>query len=1000
MRIQKFHSSARGFLALGALALLAACNINSNPTPPPPPTPPTNGSTIKALMHGPVQSAFLEPLKATMSMTQYDGTQKPEDYDLVILDGDAHAPADLKGDPVVAQALASGKWVLGVDLTAAHKRGGLGDILHAATCGNSPAYAMRQSRDAYGRLEVRVVEYPTPRDPVVVRGGGPTSGPPAPNPPRPPLPTPPNCDGGPAVASASPGISAQSASLFVKALQKRVSAKAPAQAQDLPSNIPQGLLYVNYYFDLVVPWTTGKANRVNSSQNPSIEAHYQFTVYLNNQNNPQGDFQYILQDYDASANPNGGTGTNVAINHRDGTDWVQGTYDEQGWFQDSLKTYTLPRNTDWSTLATSPETVNGSTNVTTGVSFSIGFDGVGGVGSYSYSNSVSRDISDWKVDNQSANAAASWHYRTNNPVDADQAYLCNDYSHPPIFNNPYSGCYLTHTPNNLSLNTLQIHTQSVWKTPKVETDWVHIWGVTTHSMADIYCYENAGLYCGNNQFTLDINSQAQQVFEINMGAVLPIPLTAMTFSPNPVTAGQTVTGTITLTRAAQVDTDLALTSSSPNATVLPKVTVKQGQTSANFQVLTNANGLTPGDKTVATFTATGIQGQQLQSQLTVQNIGVASLTFQPNPIRAGRPTTGTLTLASAAQTDTDIGLAWNSPSVPSPTKVTVKQGQTSVNFPVQTIPSGVPFGGSIIVTPTAGGIQGQLTLKGGPPPLLSAGQSSTCALKINTTVVCWGDNTYGQLNVPAGLSGVQQIGAGGYYVCALKTNGTVVCWGDNSLGQLNLPAGLSGVSQISSGFGFSCALKIDTTVVCWGDNTKGQATPPAGLSTVQQIAAGGYHACALKTDRSVVCWGDNSLGQLNLPAGLSGAAAQLSAGRAVSCALKTDGTAVCWGDNTWGQLNVPAGLSGVQQIGIATGPLPGLGDTAATSCALRSDGTVTCWGTNPLGQGTVPAGLSGVQQIGLGLAQTCAAKTDETVVFWGTDLQGAATPPAGLNLIQ
>ncbi len=35
------------------------------------------------------------------------------------------------------------------------------------------------------------------------------------------------------------------------------------------------------------------------------------------------------------------------------------------------------------------------------------------------------------------------------------------------------------------------------------------------------------------------------------------------------------------------------------------------------------------------------------------------------------------------------------------------------------------------------------------------------------TVVAWGDNTYGQTNVPAGLSNVTAIAAGGYHTVAL-----------------------------------------------------------------------------------------------------------------------------------------------------------------------------------------------------------------------------------------
>jgi len=40
-----------------------------------------------------------------------------------------------------------------------------------------------------------------------------------------------------------------------------------------------------------------------------------------------------------------------------------------------------------------------------------------------------------------------------------------------------------------------------------------------------------------------------------------------------------------------------------------------------------------------------------------------------------------------------------------------------------------------------------------------------------------GDNTWNQTNVPAGLSNVVAIAAGGYHSLALKQNGTVAVWG-------------------------------------------------------------------------------------------------------------------------------------------------------------------------------------------------------------------------------
>ena len=47
------------------------------------------------------------------------------------------------------------------------------------------------------------------------------------------------------------------------------------------------------------------------------------------------------------------------------------------------------------------------------------------------------------------------------------------------------------------------------------------------------------------------------------------------------------------------------------------------------------------------------------------------------------------------------------------------------------------------------------------------------------TVVAWGDNTYGQSDIPPNLTGVEAISGGGAHSLALKDDGTVIAWGAN-----------------------------------------------------------------------------------------------------------------------------------------------------------------------------------------------------------------------------
>jgi hypothetical protein len=125
--------------------------------------------------------------------------------------------------------------------------------------------------------------------------------------------------------------------------------------------------------------------------------------------------------------------------------------------------------------------------------------------------------------------------------------------------------------------------------------------------------------------------------------------------------------------------------------------------------------------------------------------------------------------------------------------------------------------------------------------------------------------------VPAGLSNVLAVAAGGNHSLALRTNGTVVAWGENTdaegdfVGQSVVPAGLTGVVAIAAGEYHSLAVRSNGTVAVWGDNSQGQLSVPPGLSNVVAVAGGGGHSLALKADGTVAAWGADWNGQCDLP---------------------------------------------------------------------------------------------------------------------------------------
>jgi alpha-tubulin suppressor-like RCC1 family protein len=252
-------------------------------------------------------------------------------------------------------------------------------------------------------------------------------------------------------------------------------------------------------------------------------------------------------------------------------------------------------------------------------------------------------------------------------------------------------------------------------------------------------------------------------------------------------------------------------------------------------------------------------------------------------------------------------------------------------------------------------------------------------------VACFGDNSSGQTNVPAGLTNVMALAGGGNHSLALNRDGTVVGWGANDE---QVPPGLTNVVAIAAGASHSLALGADGSVTGWGGNWAGQAQAPPDATNIIAISCGDSHSLALTADGTVAAWGDDSSGQTNVPEGLANVVA-LAAGSQHSVALRTDGRVVSWGDNSQGQLRVPLFLSNV--VAIAAG--------SYHSIALRADGTVIGWGANYSGQSTPPRGLSKVLAVACGSAHSIALKADGTIVTWGDNYAGQRNMPLGLRKV-
>ncbi len=61
-----------------------------------------------------------------------------------------------------------------------------------------------------------------------------------------------------------------------------------------------------------------------------------------------------------------------------------------------------------------------------------------------------------------------------------------------------------------------------------------------------------------------------------------------------------------------------------------------------------------------------------------------------------------------------------------------------------------------------------------------------------------------------------------FHSCGVKLDGSVVCWGDNQYGQSSPPAGA--FSSVVAGYSHTCGVTFDGGVRCWGDNKYEQST--------------------------------------------------------------------------------------------------------------------------------------------------------------------------------
>jgi hypothetical protein len=323
---------------------------------------------------------------------------------------------------------------------------------------------------------------------------------------------------------------------------------------------------------------------------------------------------------------------------------------------------------------------------------------------------------------------------------------------------------------------------------------------------------------------------------------------------------------------------------------------------------------------------------------------------------------------------------------------------------------------------------------------VSSSYASSCAVRSDGSVACWGANWSGQLGngttydsvIPqlADLDGAAtEVTVGEAHACALMADATLRCWGSNWTGQVGnvslgetvlTPATVPVVDHavsVGAGAYHTCAVRDDGTAWCWGNGGSGQLgqpelwdpVPPTqvpGITTAVEVAAGDYHTCVLLEDGTVPCFGFFGVGvdgytiydEPTPIAGFNNAVA-LAGGGDFSCALMASGRVKCFGANWIGQLGDGTALDRLNAE-----PVLGIEDAIAVgagmmhACAALADGSVWCWGRRVDGEtGKPPSddpwsqpvpepvdGIDGVTTLDGGFRFTCAVASG-VGMCWGAN---------------
>ena len=323
-----------------------------------------------------------------------------------------------------------------------------------------------------------------------------------------------------------------------------------------------------------------------------------------------------------------------------------------------------------------------------------------------------------------------------------------------------------------------------------------------------------------------------------------------------------------------------------------------------------------------------------------------------------------------------------------------------------------------------------------PPRRIAAGFEHACAIRSDGRVLCWGNNTKGQLGdgtltdshtpvLVSGLRDVVEVGAGDNFSCALLRDGTVSCWGalrqffvgtDWQYDRYPTPVRIEGVTRARTlrvSAGTACTLDTAGTVWCWGQIREAGAPVTSVNRNLEPRAvtevSPADHLVVLGSIGGGVC-GRSPRGEVrcvrpgfNAPTDLPRVPGDFWSNGMGICFRDQEMNLVCTGEPLPGAglQRTPVRVEGATGA-VAYPELRGALDLVEYRygegfCAVMPDGGLKCSGRSSpeptYDLGALRPALTAVRGVAVGAAFACALHGDDRVTCWGDNSSGALGAP-------